>query len=574
MKNVLLLPLLIGVTITSLLEQAPQVPPAPQVVTPGEPVTPPRAGPRPATPEKGTAIIRGTVSSDDGSPVRRAEVRAAMVDFSRVFLTASDAEGRFELPDLPAGRYALSASRTGYLSPGAAGYQNVPPAIRLEVADRQEVGNVQLLLSKGAVITGRIVDDLGDPAMHVEVQALRFAYRDGVRQLSRPQGALSGSQRTDDLGQFRLFGLASGEYFVTATPQRPFPISGPQLPPRQGAALTYFPGTQDIAEARRVRVVAGKETGPISFALGTTRLARIRGQAFSASGTPLIGSVSIDHRDPIAGRGFGSGSSAGPEGSFEFTSLSPGVYILTAKDGDGRTTTSEQGSIRITVAGEDIEGLTIFTAKEAILRGRIVTDDDSPLPQSFRLARINAEAMDPAEESGPPQGAQVNEDGAFEIKGLFGRRRFLMSRVSDWQMRATRVNGEDVIDTGIEFKSGQVIEDVEIVVSRNATTLGGTVTDRLGQPVARATVVLFIEEERQWTPRSRFVRMGVTGETGSFRVNGAPPSDLYLAVAVTGIEDGQWLDPEFLRSVKHLGTRVRLADGESKMVELKVAEGR
>jgi hypothetical protein len=68
--------------------------------------------------------------------------------------------------------------------------------------------------------------------------------------------------------------------------------------------------------------------------------------------------------------------------------------------------------------------------------------------------------------------------------------------------------------------------------------------------------------------------MGMTGDKGAYGITGAPPSDDYLAVAVTGIEDGQWTDPEFLRAVKEVGTRVRLKAGETKTLDLKVAEKR
>jgi hypothetical protein len=445
--------------------------------------------------------------------------------------------------------------------------------VRVEVADRQVVEKVQLLLSKGAVITGRIVDDLGDPAMNVTVQALRFAYRDGVRQLSPARGALY-SERTDDRGEFRLYGLVPGDYYISAKPAN---IGGMrQQPLEQGAATTFYPGTQDVVEARRVRAVAGRETGPLAFALGTTRLARVRGFAFGSSGTPLRGTVSIAHRDP-----FGSGSSSfggtiRPDGSFEFNSVPPGAYVVTARDVDAYNSTPlEQGSIRITVAGQDIDGLSVFAAKEAVLRGRVVTDDGSPLPSAVQRARLEVVAADPAEGySGWQNNAVLNEDGTFEVKGLFGRRRLVLGRVLDWQTRETRANGEDVTDTGIEFDSGEVIEDVEIVLTRKVTTVSGAVTDRFGTAVPRATVVLFSENERLWLPNSRFIRTSTTGEKGTYRLTGAPPSNDYLAVAVTGIEDGQWTDPEFLRALKEVGTRVRLKEGESKTLDLKVAERR
>jgi hypothetical protein len=55
------------------------------------------------------------------------------------------------------------------------------------------------------VITGRVTDE-GRPAGNVWVRAMRVTYLDGVRTF------MSGdSTPTDDLGEYRLFGLAPGE---------------------------------------------------------------------------------------------------------------------------------------------------------------------------------------------------------------------------------------------------------------------------------------------------------------------------------------------------------------------------
>src|SRR5919198_5357545 len=64
----------------------------------------------------GTAVIRGRiVAADTGAPIRRAQVRATSGG-GRGHLTSTDAEGRFELTGLPAGRWELTASKAGYVT--------------------------------------------------------------------------------------------------------------------------------------------------------------------------------------------------------------------------------------------------------------------------------------------------------------------------------------------------------------------------------------------------------------------------------------------------------------------------
>ena len=62
---------------------------------------------------------------------------------------------------------------------------------------------------------------------------------------------------TDDLGEFRLFGVTPGQYYVQATWRRMGP-GDPTAPDRTGYPTTFFPGTLEIGEAQRVTVGVGE----------------------------------------------------------------------------------------------------------------------------------------------------------------------------------------------------------------------------------------------------------------------------------------------------------------------------
>jgi hypothetical protein len=71
---------------------------------------------------------------------------------------------------------------------------------------------------------------------------------------------------TNDLGEFRLFGLAPGEVFVQATSHSD---SGRLASPRATVPLaTYFPGTVDVGSAIPVALAAGQTSGAITHAVG------------------------------------------------------------------------------------------------------------------------------------------------------------------------------------------------------------------------------------------------------------------------------------------------------------------
>src|SRR5262245_24225583 len=110
------------------------------------------------------------------------------------------------------------------------------------------------------VITGRVVDDEGRPMRGVQVQALVLGYQNG-RPRMQPRG---NTANTNDRGEFRLFRLEPGNYFVAISPNpqplRPTPQSSRQrlgyIPANPGEMFvtTYFPGTADVRQAQAIRL--------------------------------------------------------------------------------------------------------------------------------------------------------------------------------------------------------------------------------------------------------------------------------------------------------------------------------
>jgi len=142
-----------------------------------------------------------------------------------------------------------------------------------------------------------------------------------------------------------------------------------------------------------------------------------------------------------------------------------------------------------------------------------------------------------------------------------------------WFFKSLLLDGRDVTDTGIDFQSGRVVENIDVVYTRKVTRFSGELSDARGAVPEGAWVVLLPGDESKWTPRSRYVRATRPGEKGAFRMT-AVPFDDYVIVGVTGLEDGQWADPDFLRAVRDLGTRISIGEGEIKVQNLKVVEWR
>ena len=178
------------------------------------PVAPP---PRDAAPATGRSTIRGRVlTADAGQPVRRATVRVTASELQVPRLMLTDADGRYEFSELPPGQYSVNASKTTFVSWSYGQTRPNQPARPLILADNQAATNVDIRLPRGAVIAGRITDELGDPVPAARVTPMRQQFRQGERTLT----FAGATAMTNDIGEYRIFGLTPGQYYISAMPQR------------------------------------------------------------------------------------------------------------------------------------------------------------------------------------------------------------------------------------------------------------------------------------------------------------------------------------------------------------------
>jgi protocatechuate 3,4-dioxygenase beta subunit len=541
---------------------------------------------------KGAAEIRGRiVAAETANPLRRVQVRLMASELRAPRLATTDAEGRYVFRDLPAGRYTINASKPGYVSLQYGQRRPFEQGRPIELVDKQVVDKVDFSLPRGGVLTGRIVDEFGDPVSDVAVSAMQLRYMAGRR---RPVNA--GRQSvTDDLGQFRIWGLPPGEYIVSAT-LRSFNIVDAQMQTgatneATGYAPTYYPGTGNVAEAHRVALTLGAEASVAEFALLPVRTAKITGTVVDAEGKPVReGFVSLMQSQPIGGGegmmffgGMGGGGRIGADGSFTLSNVTPGEYALQARvrrtkpgeapgpefamPGEG-----EMAMTTVNVAGEDLVGVVLVATRGARMTGRVTFEGTAPPASSIENLRIFAQAS-----GGEPMmmmggmPARVGVDGKFELTGLHGRRLMRTMGASGWYLKSVRLDGRDTVDTPIEFKGSEEITNVEIVLTTTMVQISGTVTGSDGKPVKDYSVVVFPEDKALWTPDSRYFSQARPDQDGRFKVVGLP-GETYLVAALDYVDSQEWRDPEFLGRLSEAATRVAAGDGETKDVTLKLVQ--
>jgi hypothetical protein len=276
-------------------------------------------------PAVGSSRIRGRVTAaDTGRPLRRAIVRLSSPGIREGRTTSTDQDGRYEFEQLPAASYNLTASKTGFLQTGYKQTRPGGPSRPVPLGDRENREGVDFALVPGGVITGRVVDEYGEPASDVFVSAQRQQFVNGGR---RPT-SVGAPSSTNDIGEFRIYGLTPGDYYVVASPRSPslpFDASSDRI----GYAQTYYPSAMDAAAAQRVTVGAGDLVSSIVVALVPTRTARVSGIVLDREGRPARGgNVSVM---PRSGPGFSNANGfVRPDGTFTINGVAPGTYLLRA----------------------------------------------------------------------------------------------------------------------------------------------------------------------------------------------------------------------------------------------------
>jgi hypothetical protein len=549
---------------------------------------PERDAPRQEAPA-GTASIAGrVVTADGGRPMRRVRVQAAAPELRDGRSALTDDQGRYQITGLPAGRYTVIASKAGYLSLAYGQRRPLQPGTPIALRDAEALKSIDLVLPRGSVITGRVLDAEGEPLVRASVRALRYVMQQGEKRL-----VAAGDDQTDDRGEYRIYGLQPGDYYVSATVPRGLAGRGMRVAvaaglgaeaPRAGMrfaagdpgeidgddvgyAPTYYPGVTNVAEAGRVRAAIGEEVASIDFAVALVPMARILG-VVSVTGT---GGAAPDNARIMVVPETAGGPRLGmqltgridADGSFTVDNVPPGRYVVWAVWRWGPMF----GSAPVTVNGEDVIGVSIALSSGGSLKGAVRYEGaEGPPPDNLRISAQSSGMLMPFGDGG---GSLGRDGDRFTLSRVPPGRVLLRANAGrDWVLKAVYLNGRDVTDTPLEIKPQETIGDFEVVFTNRATELTGSVQDADGRPTSAYTVLAFSADPSLWTPQSRFIQTSRPDQTGTFRLRGLPPGD-YLVAAIDPVEQGEWLDPAFLDPLRASATPVTLGEGQTRAQNVK-----
>ena len=522
-----------------------------------------------STPKSGTSAIKGRVlAAGTNTPIRRATVSLQTPNPLDGYTTSTDLQGGYEFTELPSGEYRVSAAK-GTFVPTEYGQQRpFDHGKAIKLSDGESIDKIDLVLPRGGVIAGTLLDDLGDPAIGVPVTIMRAQFSGGKRRLV----SVGHPVETNDTGQYRLYGLPSGSYYLAALPT----TANPQM--RLTSALTgaptYYPGTVNEMEAQRVTVRQVQERTLADFALVPSRLVRISGTAMTATGTPaevvmLMSTAQIASAGAIPGM---KTASVRSDGGFQLSNVPPGEYALIAGTTNRESGEQEITSQVLTVAGEDLTDLMLSTTKGFRATGQVVFDPLPP-PSSLIPSRLTVSAAPLARTtmSGMFARAAVRDDWTFELKGLAGQRRFqiVQGLPPEWMVASVAHGQTDITDKAITVTED--LDGILITLTSRGARIRGTVVDDRAHAVKDCSIVVFAEDAGLGPPTTtRYLRSLRANESGSFAVDKMPAGN-YMLAALPVLDEGDEADPELLEQLRSVAVRVSLRWGDTKEVPLKLA---
>ncbi len=581
---------------------------------------------------QGTGSISGRIlTADTGRPVKRARVTVSGGGRGGRTTTTDD-QGHYQVTELSAGSYTVTGSKNGFVDALYGQRRPQQPGTPVTLADAQVAANIDLRLTRGGVITGRVLDEDGDALSRALVTVQRYQYVRGERQLTP-----AGGDQTDDRGVYRVFALPPGDYYVSATASGLGQLIGRGLqqlaagiaaagggrgggrggagplgafgaadePEPTGYAPTYYPGVVSAPEAGKVTVGPGSEVTGIDFQILLVPLATISGIVAGADDVVPLMLMPQDAggAGPLGGQMLTGRSQA--DGTFTISNVPPGRFVAIARSG-GRNNDPKTAMQPIVVNGQNIEGVSLVLQPGITLSGNITVESSgTPAPADYSGFGITVPDVTPLPFGGGGGGrgglnggaGRAQKNGTFEIGNLLPGQHYIRVTAGgggqgqgagqgqgrgqaqgqgqgqgqtqgSWTLKSVLIGGQEVSDQAFEIKPGQNVENVTIVMTDRSTEIAGAVRDGSNAPMTGITVIAFSSDQQYWRAQSRHIQAARTDSTGAFRLRGLPAGD-YLIVAVDGVEQGEWFDPAYLDQARAGAGHVTLNEGEKKTLDLR-----
>ena len=465
------------------------------------------------------AQISGKVTGLASAPVRGVTVEAYLPSGdSAGGYAETDAQGNYTLRGLPAGTFKLyfnaSNSLSGsYLSQWYNQRASLELATAVVVASAASKTGVNVVLSAGSSLTGRVIDDQGAAIRGVSVQAL-----------DRETGLIASSTTTDFSGNYTLNTLSdarayslwfdssyvqTGSFFSSL-----FGVGGaPDM-------LSSAPFTPPTASTRVAGVVPDQVLASA---------ASIRGRVVNAQGAPLRNARVEAHSSTNAFEGTLAEAQTDSRGIFTIRGLDAGSFKIFV-DASGVQSATYLSEWAGSAPGTQFENATVFTivghtllepadivaTKAARITGNVVSATGTP------LAGVFVEAYSSADVNSSISFTETDSSGKFILDALpAGSYKVRIdprqNRTGSYRETWTDLRDSFASATVYTLATGASTELVDVEVFSGASISGKIIGAVDKKPIAGVTVTAFSA-----TGLHNWVADGYTDASGNYVIRGLP----------------------------------------------------
>jgi hypothetical protein len=509
---------------------------------------------QPPVPARTTSKVSGRfVNVVSGEPVRKVALLLQPRDreHGEAYWVEADSNGYFVVDDVQPGVYSPNLLRTGFMieEPGARHTMAEP----LTVLSGQDLTGLTIRLIPLGVITGRLLEEDGDPMAGATVEVLEEAYVEGKKQL------IGWSQvRSNVKGDFRIWDVHPGTVYLRAQNNAMFQtqilrgfVAG--FKREAGYTSTYYPSTIDPTRAAPIVVAPGAHVKGIDIQLRRERLYVVRGKnifdtarQLSAQMVPLHGDLSATVHSPLLTRD-----------TFEFHDLQPGSYVIVASRMDGEKKRFAREPVEIVDA--DVDGVTLTFGPGADVAGIVRIEGKLPAVPGLT---VTLQPVAPSMFSYPI--VQVKADGSFTLldtpPGIYEVK---VEGMQASYLKSMRLGDQEINDRLLDLTKGTAFTLV-VILGMDVGKIEGKVLTAKGGPAVRIQVTCVPYGDQA---RGDFFRIATTDEKGSFRMPNVPPGK-YKIFAWEDAPVGGPQAAEFRKRYEKQGVALKMIADGHQTVEL------
>ena len=444
--------------------------------------------------DKPPGVISGTISDETGAPIEDADISINAVGSSKIgayFRDTTDRAGKFRFENLKLRRYKIFVRVAGYVLPEM--FETSPTNQKTYQINQ----DLNLTVRKGGVITGKVLDENGQPLIKIRVRALRIRDEFGQRITAQEFEQYSPQHFTDDRGIYRLFGLNVGSYLIFIGGDDYF--SERNLKTKESSPIYHPSDSADTA--REIRAGFGQETNSVDINFRLIQGFRISGTILGAKpNASNNGSVDISLVNAVNGVPIVQTQTTERDGkyAFQIEHIPDGEYEIRALQFNDIGIFSKNSLQKVKIKGADVSGLTTNLKSLSSINGKVLIEKNAALatvkecPKTAETAvtsmLINFDSsakeksvLDSLERNQQNAFAAPEENGDFEMNQLASGKYFMKANFLDANLyikenfQQLSIREKRDLSGGLSLQNGTNLENVRIVFSDGAAKINGKI---------------------------------------------------------------------------------------------------